>query len=121
MKHKKNQKRNTYLGLLECPLRKGYIEFEYQHGDTIAELKEKVSKLWGQPIALGDRLDHDHWHGGLTDAGLWVVLCEDEAGAYVALSNDDEIPHTQPRAATAVIDPQIEPNARERFELPAGL
>ena len=120
MKPKTKQKTNTYLGLLECPLRKGYIEFEYQHGDTIAELKEIISKIWGQPIALGDRLNDDH-HGGLIDAGLWAVLCEDEAGAYVALSNEDKIPHVQPRTTLAHIDPHLHPNLAKRFELPTGL
>jgi hypothetical protein len=33
--------------LLECPLRKGYIEFEYTAGDTAAELKHCVLETWG--------------------------------------------------------------------------
>jgi hypothetical protein len=111
----------TLLGLLECPFRKGFIEFEYQPGDTIGELRKKVASLWGSPVALGTELDTHNWHGGLTDRGLWVILCEDESGAYLTLSNKDLIPISPPKASNNVELPHISPNPDQRWNLPSGL
>src|SRR5436853_2336816 len=95
------------LGLLECPSRKGYIEFEYQPGDTIAELREKVASLWGSPVALGRHLDHDNWHGGFTDLGAWAILCEDESGAYLPLSDKAPIPTSPPKSDDTLEKPFV--------------
>jgi len=111
----------TLLGVLECPLRKGYIEFEYQPGDTIAELRRRVSEVWGPPVALGSEYDRDHWHGGLTDAGVWVILCETQSGAYLPLADKDKIPTSPPASSSKVERPRISPNPSKQWNLPAGL
>ncbi len=109
------------LGVLECPLRKGYIEFEYQIGDTVAELKQKVSEAWGPPVALGRKLDRDHWHGGLTDRGVWVILCETQSGAYLPLTDQDKIPTTPPASPRSLKRPRFSPNPSKQWDLPAGV
>jgi hypothetical protein len=111
----------TLLGLLECPFRKGFIEFEYQPGDTIKELRKQIGSLWGLPVALGTKLDRDNWHGGLTDRGLWVILCEDQGGAYLTLRNDGLIPTSTPKASNEIGLPEISPNPGQRWHLPPGL
>lgn len=109
------------LGLLECPLRRGYIEFEYRTGDTIDQLQRRLSQTWGQPDAIGRRPDHNNWHGGLTDRGAWAILCEDESGAYVALSTSSEIPQAPPTTSKELRAPWIPPNPSSEWNLPAGL
>lgn len=84
-----NQSQECLIGLLECPLRLGYIEFEYNSGDLVSELKAKISEVWGPPEAVSQR---NRWSYGLFDAGAWVILCEDEDGAYVPLKEADRIP-----------------------------
>lgn len=111
----------VFVGLLECPLRKGFIEFEYHAGDTIEELKQGLSKAWGQPDALGRSLGRDDWHGGLTDWGAWAILCEDGSGAYVALSSSSLIPQTPPATSEGLRSPRISPNPSAEWNLPAGL
>lgn len=83
-------KEKRYLGLLECPLHKGFVEFEYEAGDRVSELKDQAMRAWGPPRAIGSRRErHDFW-----DANSWVILCEDEHGGYVVLYDKDTIPLT---------------------------
>jgi len=117
----KSLQERSLLGLLECPFRKGYIEFEYRLGDTIGQLRKTVGSVWGAATALGGELDHDNWHGGLSDRGVWAILGEDESGAYLTLSDHSVIPAHPPKASNSVRSPHISPNRSQQWNLPSGL
>jgi hypothetical protein len=53
MTAQQNTEIKTYRGLLECPLRRGYIEFEFAAGDTVSGLKASVRQVWGAPSSGG--------------------------------------------------------------------
>jgi hypothetical protein len=86
-----------YIGLLECPLRKGYIEFEYTVGDSAGDLKEKIIDIWGDAFA-----DRVMFVGGFLPVGrtrsskAWSILVEDDDGAYLPLKDSDKIPLSAP-------------------------
>jgi hypothetical protein len=82
------------LGLLECPLRRGFIEFEYYPGDCISELKAKVDEVWGQPkIDPNDAfLRTTNTYAYFHSYDSWVILCQDKDGAYGRLKDEDAIP-----------------------------
>lgn len=106
------------LGLMECPFRKGYIEFEYEAGDTTSELRARIAQVWGSPVE-----SHDRWYRrhGLLETGLWAILCEDESGAYFTLRDDDEIPTSPPKACTTVEGLTISLEIEREMGLPSGL
>lgn len=105
------------LGLLECPFRRGYIEFEYEAGDTTAELREQIASMWGSPTALGKELHY----GGLWDEGVWAILCEDETGAYFPLRDNDQIPIGLPGASSEVRKSTIDRTHEQKWHLPQGV
>lgn len=100
-----------FTGVVECPIRGAFVEFEFEPGDRVRELRAKVSALWGMP----DRSYTGHPLGSLEDMhrerdqGIlsryymwptkhWSIFVEDEAGAFVRLRDDDSLPTTPPAA-----------------------
>ena len=79
-----------YTGLLECPLRSGFVEFEYSQGDCVSDLLNRVVQLWS-PEGKGV-----YWHAGFSDIAEWKIFCQDSDGAYVPVGSDDEIPICPP-------------------------
>lgn len=97
-------KQRILKGLLECPLRSGFIEFDYQLGDTVGELLQTVEQKWGVNYGWTRRskssMDYDLIHeNDEPEFGLghgWLIACEDSTGAYVVMRRDEEIPAEAP-------------------------
>lgn len=81
-------------GLLICPLRKGFIEFEYSPGDRIKDLDTKVQELWGEPDS-----GHEKYWPRVEVSG-WYYFCETLDGDYLRLDSSSKIP-TEPPSKTA--------------------
>jgi hypothetical protein len=113
MSNQLTQQTVNLLGLLECPLRRGYIEFEYQQGDLISELRARVIEVWGDPKAVSDRQRQGRRSFGLWDAGVWAILCQDETGAYIALRDTDQIP-VKPPPSGETLEALLNRSRRER-------
>lgn len=85
------KKNNIFKGLLECPFRKGYVEFEFQNGDTVADLLSQVENTWGQNNE--ELLSQAEGLSEVSTSG-WVIGCEDADSAYRILKLTDLIPIT---------------------------
>lgn len=98
----------TYVGIIECPVHRGYVRFEFSAKDTVKGLKHKVAEIWGSPRSKlkgwgrNDTLTarRGMLEGGFMEEGAWVVLCENEDATYSVLGDDDRIP-TSPPTSTA--------------------
>ena len=89
------REKGTYIGLLECPLRRGFLEFEYRSGDLVVELLRKIAHVWGRSLFPYKGLlpfEYRSW----SDDRMWAILCQDEDGAYVSLKPQDKIPTRPP-------------------------
>ncbi|MCG6138304.1 MAG: hypothetical protein MET45_27390 [Nostoc sp. LLA-1] len=104
-----NSKGNVHylLGLLECPLRGGFIEFEFHKGDKVSDLLEKVEDVWGENYGWTGR-SGSFRHLRLTQEDIfgygrgWIVACEDTTGAYLVLTKDNLIPEKPPSGGETV-------------------
>ena len=99
-------KDEAYRGVLECPLRRGFISFEFHSGDLVSDLKHKTHEIWGAPRSgLKEELME---HGHLWDANAWAIFCETRDGSYVPLSDSERIPISPPpgsgEATESIID-----------------
>lgn len=100
-------------GLLECPLRKGFIEFEFSKGDRVSDLKSRIQEVWGPPrsgIEPELRTSGRFW-----DADAWIVCCEADDGTFVSLRDSDQVPVSPPAAEGDVADTIMDRAAR-RFK-----
>ena len=87
---------NRSRGILECPYRKGWIEFEYESGDRISDLVRSVEENWGKP-ASRDRFFNMRPRS-------WAFFCEDQDGAYLALKTTDPIPRQIPSGGEEIAE-----------------
>src|ERR1039457_3358809 len=71
------------FGLLECPMQNGYIEFTYHPGDLVSELHAQTTAAWGDAIRRRVLRGSESW---------WVLLFQDQQGAYVRMRDDEPIP-----------------------------
>ncbi len=109
----KETSKTNFRGILECPLRKGFIEFEYSLGDRIGDLKFKVQEVWGAPRS-GMKQDLRK-HGYFWDANAWIICCEAEDGTFLCLRDEDNIPIAPP-AAEGDVGESIVDSAARRFQ-----
>lgn len=79
----------AYQGLLECPAHRGWIEFQYNSGDKIADLSASIEAKWGVGERPDDRLLY-------LNSRSWAFFCAQKDGAYLALRNGDPIPTRPP-------------------------
>ncbi len=87
-------KDETYRAVLECPLRQGFICFEFHAGDLVSDLKHKTQEIWGAPRSgIDEQLRR---HGYFWDANAWAIFCETRDGSYVPLSDSERIPISPP-------------------------
>jgi len=107
MKNAVNKKpERVYRAVLECPIRSASIEFIYNSGDTVRQLKEKTASLWGTPTSGLER--ELNRNGGFYEREAWAIFCEASDGSYLPLHDDDELP-TGP--------PEVEANAEVEEDL----
>jgi len=85
-------------GLLECPLRNSYVEFEYVSGDKVGELRRRLQELW--------QLPDEPRYGIFMSLHAWAILCRDTKGTYSPLSDRDPLPAKTP-AAVGELEPNI--------------
>jgi hypothetical protein len=114
MLSEKESDNRVFLGVLECPLRKGFVEFEFTRGDRVLDLKRKVEEVWGAPRT--DIRQELLRHGHFMEAGAWALFCQTRDGAYVRLEEEDEIP-CEPIAS----DAEAEENFLDRVAAEVGL
>ncbi len=82
--------RHTLKGILICPLNAGYVEFEYCDGDIVAELRQRIREVWGEP---GGVQNTNYWH-----KNRWAVFCKCADGTYTMLIDSDPIPASAPKS-----------------------
>lgn len=97
------QENTTFTGLLECPFREGFIEFEYHNGDTVADLIIQVENVWGEIEQDRILLNQKKRLSEISSSG-WIIACEDAHEAYRILQLTDLIPITK-KAPNEIIDP----------------
>lgn len=102
------------LGLLECPLHSGWMEFEFHQGDKISDLVESINAKWGGEI----RLPYESIR-----ATSWVFFCEQLDSDYLALLKNDLIPTEAPGATkrATITYPDHPRGALEIYHLDHGL
>lgn len=77
------------LGLLECPLHAGWMEFEFHQGDKISDLVTCIKAKWSGEVRM--------FYGVLTDGGeSWAFFGAQQDGDYLALRKSDPIPTKPP-------------------------
>lgn len=79
-------------GLLECPLRQGFIEFEYYPGDLVSKLITLADAAWETPRKAIHQEYSRIPKGIYIPQQEWVILCQDDFGSYRLFNIDDEIP-----------------------------
>jgi hypothetical protein len=115
MSLRKKLRRHQYRGLLECPLRSGFVEFSFNAGDSVGELLATIEKKWGTNFgwttsaAPRRLLKHvfDRGEGPIFGRGEgWIVAVEDLAGAYVLLPPNAAIPTQPPQSGVEFAVPK---------------
>lgn len=99
-----------FRGLLECPLRSGYVEFEFEKGATLNQLLETIEKNWGVNYGWTHRHASAENLGPRGSFGLgegWVIAAKDRDGAYVLLDRDQLIPIAAPDGGVATDIPVV--------------
>lgn len=89
-----DQPKAKFRGLLECPLRKGYVEFDYCDGDQVRELLVRTEQVWGTArTGMANELGRV---GGFFETDKWLIFCEATDSTYVHLTHSDSIPTRTP-------------------------
>lgn len=83
------------LGLLECPIYEGWIEFTFDPGDKISDLTARIDARW----ATHKRSDRV----GYLRSAAWVFFCAREGDEYVAMCKDEAIPTKPPTACKRAV------------------
>jgi hypothetical protein len=98
---------DQFLGLLECPLRRGWIEFSYSEGDRVANLMESINKKWGDPpTGIG---------GEMFFTQGWRIFCKQKNGAYLLLHKNSHIPTSSPANSKLTIPQRATISHTERL------
>ena len=110
------RKKNKYRGLLECPLKGGYIEFEFDAGDKVSDLLNAVNDKWGRNYYWAQRNIKDE--GTRYGRGIgWMIACEDKSGAYFVLHEDNQIPIVAPPSGDTLDIPPLDVTSYEDWPL----
>jgi hypothetical protein len=98
--------KKVYKGLLECPFKSGFVEFEFHAGDRVADLLNKVEERWGSDYGWSTWATSEGFVNNREQSivnkkkyGLmegWLIAVEDKAGAYIMLWRNELIPLTAP-------------------------
>jgi hypothetical protein len=86
-----------FIGIIECPLRKGFIEFQFSASDPVSDLKMLVEQTWGAPRSGLDKHRDPLIRDFVYDVRIWAIYCQAKDGSYIQLHDDDLIPTSSPQ------------------------
>jgi hypothetical protein len=126
MSREPNSSNLPLKGLLECPLHKGWIEFELVEGLTVRALKEEVQAKWGLPYPNegdGDLVGHHVHHRErlfhpFAVQNSWLIAYQDKESAFYVLRDDDVIPTDAPSGEDVWNEVDVMEHFQERRGIP---